>query len=202
MEQETIIIQTGKHSSCLKETKFCGDPKTDCVSVHVSHPETVTVFEGHPKLYTESDMKAERLAGQDEGWALAQKILELPGLGGYSVDELREIFEDSCYYSITELIRGHSFYEVMTKIQKWEEKKADQARTFHVGDVVKLRYDGEDDRLGVVTWTKPGSELLSILLDDGNVNEIFKNECVKIGKLVDAAGLLDKIKEEKEEKDG
>lgn len=196
MQKETIIITTGERSSCLRENKFGGDPKSDCVSVHVGRPESVTVFEGHPHLYTESEVKAERLAGQYEAWELAQKILELPSKGGYTPEEINEIFGDDYGPFLHDLIRAHSYQEVATHVQKWEEK---QAKTFRIGDVVKLHWGGEDNRLAVVTWTKPGSELLSIMLDDGNVGDIVKSQCVKIDKRVDSAGLLANLKKMKEE---
>lgn len=196
MQKETIIITTGERSSCLRENKFGGDPKSDCVSVHVGRPESVTVFEGHPHLYTESEVKAERLAGQYEAWELAQKILELPCKGGYTPEELIEIFGTDAVPFIHDLIRWYTFQEAADKVHEWEEKKA---KEFHPGDVVKLHWGGEDNRLAVVTWTKPGSELLGIVLDDGNVGDIVKNQCVKIDKRVDAAGLLANLKKMKEE---
>lgn len=197
MQEETIIITTGKKSSCLKETKFGGDPKSDCISVHIGYPETVTEFEGHPHLYTESEVKAERLAGQYEAWALAQKILNLPCNGGYTAHELTEIFcGDGLARHAFDIIKGQSYSEAAGKINAWEEK---QAETFHVGDVVKLHWHGVDDVLAVVTWTKPDSVLLGVVIEDGNVDDVCKDHCIKIGKLTEGAELLAKLKKMKEE---
>jgi hypothetical protein len=192
MRKETIIITTGERSSCLKENKFGGDPKSDCVSVHVGRPESVTVFEGHPHLYTESEVKAERLAGQYEAWELARKIVISEKDGGYDISELRDIFG----YGPALTLRNNTFQEAADKVQKWEEEKD---KRFNIGDVVKLHWGGEDNRLAVVTWTKPDSILLSVMLDDGNVGDIVKNQCIKIDKRVDAAGLLANLKKMKEE---
>ena len=87
---------------------------------------------------------------------------------------------------VSDCFEANSYRKAADKVQKWEE----QAKTFRVGDVVKLHWGGEDNRLAVVTWTKPGSELLGIVLDDGNVGDIVKSQCTKTGKTLNVASLL------------
>lgn len=194
MEKETIIIQAGKKSSCLKETKFCGNPKTDCISVHVGNPETVTVLEGHPKLYRESDMKAERLAGQYEAWTLAQKILNQPCNGGYTAHELTEIFcTDGKARHAFDIIRGQSYSEAADKVNEWEEK---QAKEFHPGDVVTLTWGSKEKTTAVVTFVMP--ILLTILLPDGNTDTVKKSRCTKTGKTLNIPSMLCDLNEMEE----
>ena len=195
MEPETIVIITGEHSSCLKETKFGGDPITECVSVHVGHPESVYVMNGRRTLYTESDMKAERQEGQNEAWELARKIITAPIKGGYTHADLKDIFgTDFETDYVSSCFEANSYRKAADKIQKWEEE---QAKIFHVGDVIKLHWGG-DDHLAVVTWTKPDSVLLSIVLDDGNVGDVVKKQCTKTGKTLNVASLLVELNGEEE----
>jgi hypothetical protein len=141
-------------------------------------------------------MKAERQAGQDEAWELARKIITAPIKGGYTHADLEDIFgTDFRTDYVGGCFEANSYREAAGKVQKWEEKKA---KTFHVGDVVKLHWGGEDNRLAVVTWTKPGSEQLGIVLDDGNVCDIVKSRCSKTGKTLNVASLLCELNEEEE----
>lgn len=145
---------------------------------------------------TREDLTKAQEKGQNEAWELAQKILELPSKGGYTPEELIDIFgSDVVPYYDHDLIRRYTFHDVVTKIHEWEEKKA---KEFHPGDVVKLHWGGEDNRLAVVTWTKPGSELLGIVLDDGNVGDIVKSQCSKTGKTLNVVSLLCELNGEEE----
>ena len=78
MEKETFIITTGEHSSCLKENKWMSP---ECVSVNIGNPESVTVLEGHPRLYTEEEFKVSCEAAQDKAWSLAWYIINSPEFG-------------------------------------------------------------------------------------------------------------------------
>jgi hypothetical protein len=160
---------------------------------------SVTFLRDGAKLYTEKEFNKAcehiRKTGQNEAWELAQKILELPSKGGYTPEELIDIFGSDAVPYVHDLIRRYTFHDVVTKIHEREEEKA---KEFRVGDVVKLHWGGEDNRLAVVTWTKPGSELLGIVLDDGNVGDIVKSQCSKTGKTLNVASLLCELNEEEE----
>lgn len=186
MEKETIIITTGEHSSCLKENKFGGSPERDCVSIHITHPESVCVMDGHRKLYTESDLNAERLAGQYEAWELARKIACSTADGGYSIEELNDIYDLSWSGDI---LAQYGYCEAADMAQKWEEK-------IRVGDVVRLRYGGKDDQLAVVTYVMP--DLLTILLASGNTSTVDKGRCTKLGKKLNIESLLVELNGEEE----
>lgn len=197
MERKTYIVTMDEKSSCVGVMPAFGNSRYDKVTI--TKPVSVTALDGYPKLYTSEVLDKERQAGeqagQNEAWELAQKILELPSKGGYTPEELVEIFGDGYGPFLHDLIRAHSYQEVATHVHKWEEETA---KRFHVGDVVKLHWGGEDNRLAVVTWTKPGSELLGIVLDDGNVGDIVKNQCSKTGKTLNVASLLVELNGEEE----
>lgn len=131
------------------------------------------------------DLAAE---SKDEGieaaWELAREVYRMR----YdTTDQLRAMYgaNDATH------VFGKPYEEVVKNREHW-------AKTFHVGDVVKLHWGGEDNRLAVVTWTKPGSELLGIVLDDGNVGDIVKNQCSKTGKTLNVASLLVELNGEEE----
>jgi hypothetical protein len=193
MERKTYIVTVDEKSSCVGVMPAFGNSRYDKVTI--TKPVSVTALDGYPKLYTPEVPDKERQAGQNEAWELAQKILELPSKGGYTPEELVELFGTDAVPFVHDLIRRYTFHEVVAKIQKWKEKKA---KEFHPGDVVKLHWGGEDNRLAVVTWTKPGSELLGIVLDDGNVGDIVKSQCSKTGKTLNVASLLCELNEEEE----
>jgi hypothetical protein len=193
MERKTYIVTVDEKSSCVGVMPAFGNSRYDKVTI--TKPVSVTALDGYPKLYTSEVPDKERQEGQNEAWELAQKILELPSKGGYTPKEINEIFGDGYGPFLHDLIRAHSYQEVATHVQKWEEK---QAKTFRVGDVAKLHWGGEDNRLAVVTWTKPGSEQLGIVLDDGNVCDIVKSRCSKTGKTLNVASLLCELNEEEE----
>jgi hypothetical protein len=197
MERKTYIVTVDEKSSCVGVMPAFGNSRYDKVTI--TKPVSVTALDGYPKLYTSEVLDKERQAGeqagQNEAWELAQKILELPSKGGYTPEELIDIFGSDAVPYAHDLIRRYTFHDVVTKIHEREEKKA---KEFHPGDVVKLHWGGEDNRLAVVTWTKPGSELLGIVLDDGNVGDIVKSQCSKTGKTLNVASLLCELNEEEE----
>lgn len=80
MKKETFIIKTGEHSSCLKENKDIKGLPSECVSVYIGKPESVTVLDGHPRLYTEEEFNASCEVAQ-KAWSLAWYIVNSPEFG-------------------------------------------------------------------------------------------------------------------------
>lgn len=72
--------------------------------------------------------------GLEEAWSIAQKILNQPKDNGYTIEELKEIFNEKGVCSTFNIIKTHSIYEIKEKIEKWE---AEKAKPKH-GDVVIL----------------------------------------------------------------
>lgn len=68
--------------------------------------------------------------GMEEAWALAQKVYRSDYAGGYSCEELADIFGDR---AIHDEYFG-TVHEVKAKIEAWEEKKNE----IRVGDVIKV----------------------------------------------------------------
>lgn len=143
---------------------------------------------------TQEDLTKAQEKGQNEAWELARKIAAHPDDGGYSMRELHRIFNS--FGTVSGVFNDNTYNEAAQKIKAWEEEK--KAKEFHPGDVVKLHWGGEDNRLAVVTWTKPGSELLGIVLDDGNVGDIVKSQCSKTGKTLNVVSLLCELNGEEE----
>jgi hypothetical protein len=186
MEPETIVIITGEHSSCLKETKFGGDPITECVSVHVGHPESVYVMNGRRTLYTESDMKAERQAGQNEAWDLARKIVSSPNNGGYTCPELKDIFGTGL---VGNCFRDNTYQEAADKERKWKE-----TANIRVGDVLV----STGNLKALVTYI--GDDYMCLLFSDGSCGQIVKDDIKefykKTGQQFDVTTVIDLLKEE------
>lgn len=151
------------------------------------------VFSTGELLAMECKAKSEgKEEGQNEAWDLAQKILKLPGLGGYTDQELCEIFNFGAVPVISDLIRRYTYQEVVAKIQNWEEKKA---KEFHPGDVVTLKW-GSRIHKAVVTMVMP--DLLGVVLDTGNVYDVGKSRCTKTGKTIGIAAMLVELNGEEE----
>lgn len=200
MVRKTYIVTVDEKSSFTGVMPMPAYGSSRYDKVTITRPVSVAALDGNPKLYTSEVLDKERQAGeqagQNEAWDLARKIVTAPIKGGYTHADLEDIFgTDFNTDYVSGCFEANSYRKAADKVQKWEERKA---KTFHVGDVVKLHWGGEDNRLAVVTWTKPGSELLGIVLDDGNVGDIVKNQCSKTGKTLNVASLLVELNGEEE----
>ena len=184
MEKKTLIVTVDEKSSYVGVMPALSS-RYDTITI--TKPVSVTPLDGYPTLYRPEALEEARQDGQNEAWELARKIITAPIKGGYTHADLKDIFGlDFETDYVSGCFEANSYRKAADKVQKWEE----QAKTFRVGDVVKLHWGGEDNRLAVVTWTKPGSELLGIVLDDGNVGDIVKSQCTKTGKTLNVASLL------------
>lgn len=76
------------------------------------------------------EVEKARQDGAGEAWEIARKIVALPSNGGYTDDELREIFGE---YITRVILDNNSFAEAKAKIEKWEKEKEE----IHIGDIVE-----------------------------------------------------------------
>ena len=127
--------------------------------------------------YTEQD----RAEGADTAWELARKIYLLQEFGGYSTDELVEIFGTA---SIGEIFR-YTYPEATAKVEAWEKAKEE----IKVGDVVS-----HEEKYGVVI--SEGTICFRGFTDDGTPFEWYKERCTKTGRHIDIDSFLKQIREE------
>ena len=101
--------------------------------------------------------------GLNDAWGLAKKIAVPEHLGGYTADEIRNIFGKNTFISV---MRAFTSQEAIAKVKEYEERNE-----IKVGDVVKLKSvyaEGE----GIVT--KITETNICLLYKNGNCNN---NKC-------------------------
>lgn len=125
-----------------------------------------------------------RLAGQNEAWELAKKIVCFEWNGGYTLKELLDIFQAD---SSPKILNEHTYHEAAAKVEAWEKA------TIKRGDEVE-KNDLRDARF-IVTFTN--GKLMSGVTQSGLV---FSNEKTKdwhkTGRRMDIDGFLKQIGEE------
>ena len=131
------------------------------------------------------DIESARAAGQQEAWELARKISLLEEDGGYSSNELNEIFGINYLSEIFSLTHT----EAAANVAKWEQKKEEIC----VGDVLL------SNRIGTkCIVTHINNETVTTLWDDNSYGDRSKNFIregfEKIGH-IDIASLLAQIGE-------
>lgn len=127
------------------------------------------------------DIESARAAGQQEAWKLAQKIALYERDGGFSIDELEEIFETQYWTDVFLL----TYSEAAAKITEWERKNE-----ICVGDVVTFH-----GNCGLVTFIGQNIKGIS---KSGLAFITCKEECTKTGKHIDVNAWLAQIGGESE----
>lgn len=120
--------------------------------------------------------------GLSDAWELAKKIVLSEKQGGFSYEQLKEMFGvGDCRFALTNCTAE----EALAKIEAYEREKE-----INVGDVVKLvNVNGKGVVLNVV------SDLVRILWADG-VSGSYKKGCIeKTDKHIDIESLLRQIGE-------
>lgn len=113
--------------------------------------------------------------GLDDAWELAKKIVLPDHLGGYTVDELKDIFGKGTY---TSLMNTFSPQEALAKVKAYEEEHNE----IKVGDVVKLKGTSHE---AVVTRVTEIS--IYCLFRDGSCDSyVDKENLEKTGKHYDS----------------
>ena len=130
--------------------------------------------------------KSARAEGQQEAWELAKKIALVESEGGYSSEELDEIF-GRCQYLIE--IFNLTYTEAAAKVAEWEQKKEEIC----VGDVLSSKTLREKC---IVTSFAKLENTAYILWMDGSSGKRdtnkLKEEFEKIGH-IDIASMLAQI---------
>ena len=129
-----------------------------------------------------------RIKGQQEAWELAQKIALAIISGGYSNNELKEIFGTICFNEIFNL----TYTEAAAKVAEWERKKEEIC----VGDVLLSNRTGTK-----CIVTHINNETVTTLWDDISYGDRSKNFIregfEKIGH-IDISSMLSQIGENNE----
>lgn len=156
MEKETFIITTGEHSSCLKENKSVNGASSECVSVYIGKPESVTVLDGHPRLYTEEEFKVSCEVAQDKAWSIAWYIINSPEFG-------TDFISFGGWKSQSDVFNS-SYEHVRDTVNKW----FDRVRRF---DIVTIHFDDDVQEEAVVM--RVDGVMLDLLCKGGRTT--FKN---------------------------
>ena len=111
--------------------------------------------------------------GLDDAWELAKKIVLPDHLGGYIVDELKDIFGKNTFATLTA-------QEAFAKVKAYEEERNE----IKVGDLVTIK-GGISDFESIVT--KVSGRVVNRLFGDGSCDgHADKEDLVKTGKHYDS----------------
>ena len=137
------------------------------------------------------NLNAGRLAGQNEAWELARKIVDDVWNGGYSEGKLKQIFG----YAISQLcIVKNTYPEAAAKVAEWEKAKEE----IKVGDI----FQDNDGNNAIVTSIKGNT--VYYMWDDGDTRSGFaedvKKHFTKTGRHIDIDSFLKQIGGENDEK--
>lgn len=126
-----------------------------------------------------------RLAGQNEAWELAKKIVDDVWNGGYSEEKLKQIFG----YAISQLcIVKNTYQEAAAKVAQWEKAKEE----IKVGDVLEGIYDSNVKC--IVTNLYPDNRAY-LVFDDGTAGMNELDNFKKTGRHIDIDSFLKQIRE-------
>lgn len=127
-----------------------------------------------------------RLAGQNEAWELAKKIVDDVWNGGYSEEKLKQIFG----YAISQLcIVKNTYSEAAAKVAEWEKAKEE----IKVGDVLE---DIADNNVKCVVTKPHSSNMAYLVFSDGSAGLNELDNLRKTGRHTDIDSFLKQIGEE------
>ena len=121
--------------------------------------------------------------GLREAWDLARRIASGKEDGGFSLNELEEIFKAS---TRADVFRKFTPQKAAECIALWEARQNE----IHVGDVVK---DSTLKNGYAVVSSVGGGSMCCVIWGDGSCGEHDKDNFVKTGRTIDIAGLLGQI---------
>ena len=131
-----------------------------------------------------------RVAGQNEAWELARKIVDDVWNGGYSEGKLKQIFG----YAISQLcIVKNTYPEAAAKVAEWEKAKEE----IEVGDVIRINEDS--DFYGLVININPESRIAFVVSENRSLSFISLECCIKTGRHIDVDSFLKQIGEGRNE---
>lgn len=124
-----------------------------------------------------------RKQGQDEVWELAKKLCFSAKSGGWTVEEMVEIFELS---GVCEILKELTAQEAIKKVNDFERKKLE----ISVGDEIKDKVNSSI----IETVVQVGRDFYYGITKDGNFSGITKSNAVKTGRHFDIQSILDDMK--------
>ena len=123
-----------------------------------------------------------RVAGQEEAWKLARKIV------CFSQMDRLEIFETEYFPSHFRILKDFTYPEAAAKVAEWEKAKEE----IKVGDVVS-----REGLYGVVKSVS--DDWLNGITASGISFQWLKRKCTQTGRHIDIDGFLKQIGEDKNE---
>ena len=131
-----------------------------------------------------------RVAGQNEAWELARKIVDDVWNGGYSEGKLKQIFG----YAISQLcIVKNTYPEAAAKVAEWEKAK----EKIKVGDIVKI-HEGNDNDLCVLCMSTDKKYYNAVDRYGAVYYMLTKEMITKTGRHIDIDSFLKQIGGEQE----
>lgn len=130
------------------------------------------------------NLNAGRLAGQNEAWELARKIVAFKCDGGYDLKEIKELFGYDC---IQDIMKNLTYPEAAAKVSKWEKAKEE----IKVGDIIKVDVNG---LYAIVIHES--DEFAKVVYADGNVYIGRKDGMTKTGRHIDIDSFFKQVGEE------
>ena len=125
--------------------------------------------------------------GLADAWELARKIAADVKEGGFSCDDLKEMFGG---YMSSLILSKNTYEQALAKIEAYEKEKSE----IKVGDVVEFYYETEEPKeKGVVTWVLENG--VAVVWVSGETEHCKKTELTKTGKHIDIESLLRQIGE-------
>ena len=115
--------------------------------------------------------------GLNDAWELAKKIVLPDHLGGYTVDELGDIFGKNYFIS---LMNTYTPQEALAKVKAYEEERNE----IKVGDVVTVK-DGVSDFESIVTKVS-GRVVYRLFMDGSCDGHAYKEDLEKTGRHFDS----------------
>lgn len=146
--------------------------------------EITRLLEENKRLKAENgnslwNIEQARADGQNEAWELARKIVDDVWNGGYSAEELEQIFG----YAISQpCIVENTYSEAAAKVAEWEKAKEE----IKVGDVVS-----REGLYGVVKSVS--DDWLNGITASGISFQWLKRKCTKTGRHIDIDSFLKQI---------
>lgn len=142
----------------LKYKNWCGN-------------ESLTNFVRDDVLHTSGDIYNK---GLNDLWTLAKKISLMERDGGYSCEELKNIFD---YRNPESVLKTFTPQEALAKVKEYDKRNE-----IKVGDVVKLKGISHESIVTRVTETT----LYRLFKDGSCTSEFYKEDFVKTGKHYDS----------------
>ena len=133
------------------------------------------------------DMESARITGQNEAWKFAKNVALNEGYGGYSNNELKEIFGLVFLDDIFNL----TYQEAAAKVEAWEKAKEE----IKVGDILEDIYDSNVKC--TVTNLYPNNRAY-LVFDDGTTGMHELDNFKKTGRSIHIDSFLKQIGGEQE----